>query len=286
MSMVRYQILGNNGWTAFVSDYCFRGLSSHTPVGYIREYSLLSPEGKIYEEEEVEYDEDGDPINNWDERVELFENIRDSIKEVSFEVFSYRTDVVKELKQLVSTVPWLRDVVTYKEGNRDTTFTVRGDIEGDHLFHALSTMRNIEMHMWSSYMSYRESYTPAQALNLLMFSPKVTDFSGQVQYVGYHYTQDYMWANFHTVTRGSVKSVIENGPRWFLKRDCLDYYDNPLPFTPTISGVERDDKESVQWSSSTFCRLFRSFELPVELDEDPVIFDTPKDMIEYAEELI
>lgn len=288
MSMVRYQLLGNNGWTAFVTDYCFRGLASHTPVWWISDFSLASPEGEVFNTED-EYDEEENLVNTGtdsDFMNEMFEEIRNSIKSVAFEVLSYRTDVIKELKQLVESVSWMKDVVTCQEGSRISTFTVRGDVEGDHLFHALSTLRNIEMHMWNSYMAYREEFNPMQSLTLLMFSPKVTDFAGKVQYVGYNYGQDYMWSNTHTVTRGSVKSVVENGPRWFMGKGNLDYYHKPLPFTPTVMGVDRDDPTSHNWSSSTDSRLFRSFEIPVESDEDPVTFDVPEDIIKYVKELI
>ena len=269
MGMVRYTIHGMNGREACVYDYCFRGLNLGTPYHYLYECAVKEPD-----------------VEEWDEDDDMFELIRSNIDFVEYELQSDEVGRADALSEIIAGIPWLREVVNRVDNNRTVCFLVNGQIAGDHMFHALSSLRNVVMHYWSSYEKYRKTYSPPDAFTLLMFSPFTTDWKDQDVYPGYGIGMDYMWANTGSMTRGAVQSVIENGPRWYLGKGCLKYLHEKLPFTPSIIPVDAEDEDSVHWDSSKNCQLFRSFELPLAEDTDPTGFKNAEELIIFAKGLL
>lgn len=268
MALVGYAIHGKNGNWSAVHDYCFRGVSMGTPPFYIYEYDVF---GNIPEDED---------------KREFFESIREDIDFVAYEVPKFNREVISELKAIVDVIPWLKDVVIPVDEKYCTKFLVIGDIPGDHLFHALSSLRNIATHHWESYKNYRKTLGHRESFVLQMFCTQTTDYRGKPFYNGYNHGQDYMWANFSTITRGAVKSVVENGPRWYLEKGHLKYSGEKLPFEPSVKAVDPEEEGSISWDSSRFCQLFRSFELPAGEDPDPQTFDSPLELVNYVKELL
>ena len=269
MGMVRYTIHGMNGREVCIYDYCFRGLNLDTPYHYLYEYGVKAEDA-----------------NEWDEDSEELENIRSNVDFVEYELQPEEVSKADALSEIIAEVPWLREVVNRVDNGGQVSFLVDGQIPADHMFHALSSLRNIVMHYWNSYENYRKSYSPAQAFTLLMFSPFVKDWNQRDSYSGYSIGMDYMWANTGSITRGAVKSVIENGPRWYLDKGCLSCNYKKLPFKPSIVQTDPEDEESVNWDSSKYCRLFRSFELPCEEDPDPTGFANAEELVSFAKEFL
>lgn len=281
--MIRYQINGTDGSVAHVTDHCFRGLSMATPFYYMHQVDMYDKSGSSIGSVFIE-DKDGRAQRDMTKpgSDELFDVIRSNIESVEYEVNTYRTEVVDMLKELVQQIPWMKDVTTVIDGSSITNFKVRGDIPGDQLFHVLSSLRNVDSYYWSTLVDFKKYYTTFQAFNMLMYTTKTTDWNGEVDYPGYTVGMDYMWANQYTVTKGSVLSVLKNGPRWFLEKGKLDYFYKELPFIPSVSVADSEYSENA--SVNLNCRMFRSFELPEDEDPNKEVFSSPLEIINFLKE--
>lgn len=265
--MIRYKIHGVSGHVISVHDHCFRGLSVHTPMYYLHDW---------YVDGKDDLDEDAE---------EIFDNVRNNVDFVEY-TLDKSNNLSKDILEIVENVSWIKEITTVVENRNKYHFLVSGDAPGDQMFHVLSSIRNIEHYYGESFLRHRNGLNPYQAFIMSMYVVSNIDFRGNPVYSGFNSGNDYMWANFDTTTKKSVRSVIENGPRWYLPRRSVDYCHQKLDFTPEVRGVSREDPDSIEWTSSLNKQLFRSFEIPATEGEEPEVFESPKELADYILRLI
>lgn len=248
--MVHYEIFGTNGESFYVVDYCFRGL-----------YKEFRPNG-VCELTSDKYTSD--------EIYKAYSLTRESLHTVVYHEF------IPIFKEVIESTPWLKEgIVSYDE----ETVTVRGDMEGDRIFHTLSTLRNLRDYYGESYNHYREELglSPKESLFIQMFITHYTSWEGRVVYEGQCLPNDYMWCNSGSITIGAARSLWENGPIWRQDIGSISNDFSCKSFIPSVidntlledydEDWEDDDDEDIgEVSPINLLRMYHSFELNKEDD--------------------
>lgn len=250
--MVHYEIFGTNGESFYVVDYCFRGL-----------YKEFRPNG-VCELTSDKYDSGSDEI------YKAYSFARESLYTVVYHEF------IPIFKEVIESTPWLKEgIVSYDE----ETVTVRGDMEGDRIFHTLSTLRNLRDYYGGSYNHYREELglSPKESLFIQMFITHYTNWEGRVVYEGQCLSNDYMWCNSGSITIGAARSLWENGPIWRQDIGSISNDFSCKSFVPSVidemltededEWEDEDDEDIGEVSSIDLLRMYHSFELDREVDK-------------------
>lgn len=251
--MVTYKLVGADGSSINIKDFCFRGTFSETPYSYLQQtWTDNDEEYPSYLDDDDE-DEDNDP-----RLLGLFEDLQENATEI---VWYLETDSVSSnIQEIHANVPWIRDYSVLSL--EDKSLTVKTDIPADHVFHILSSLRNIRDYNGPTYEYYRaQKLTPYDAFFMTMFLYQSEDYTGETVLQRFEGVNDYMWVCCDTISKASTKHLYESGPSFRLQTgmpykthcgesDCALF----IPGIPLLDEWEEDVEDPRYY-------MFYSFEL-------------------------
>lgn len=200
---VQYTIIGKSGKRFEVDDFCFRGLFINTQRWIPNQADWVNCDDTMPEDQA------------WDE-------VKNNPQTVIY--YTRVTDIMREVAEAL---PWIKGHCKIEDDQITLDATV---LKGDHLFHILSCMRNLQDNFASTYDHFRKTNEPYDAMFMSFMLVHSEDWEGNDRTYRMRGNEDYMFANTETLTTQDVEMLYKDGPQFRLPVG--------LPFNCTCHEVE------------------------------------------------